>query len=153
MKKIVPFVGALVASFVSLCSQADVPMIRFASGVPFKDGKCVEEVWAKADVCTRFVEVNKNDVALDPSEVSILFDERNLYVALKGCFDPQYDRGDAKKGMSSVNNFEFLLKPPAGEYLHVIVDELHARRQGAQLRRGERSPRHRNGAGQERQGP
>ena len=121
--KTLSLVGALVASFVSFCSQADVPMIRFASEAPFKDGKCVEAVWSKADVCGRFVEVNKNDVALDQSEARILFDERNLYVALKGGFDPQYDRGDVKKGMSSVNNFEFLLKPPADEYLHVIVDE------------------------------
>ena len=122
MKKL-SFVGTLVASFVSLCSLADVPMIRFASGAPYKDGKCVEAVWTKADVCTRFVEVIKNDVALDQSEARILFDERNLYVALKGSFDPQYDRGDAKKSIGSVNNFEFFLRPPAGEYLHVMVDE------------------------------
>ena len=121
--KIVSLVVALIASFLSLCSLADVPMIRFASGMPFKNGKCVEAVWAKADVCTRFVEVNKNDVALDQSEARILFDERNLYVAVKGLFDPQYDRGNVKKSIGSVNNFEFFLKPPAGEYLHVIVDE------------------------------
>ena len=121
--KIVSLVVALIASFLSLCSLADVPMIRFASGTPFKNGKCVEAVWAKADVCTRFVEVNKNDVALDQSEARILFDERNLYVAVKGLFDPQYDRGNVKKSIGSVNNFEFFLKPPAGEYLHVIVDE------------------------------
>ena len=121
--KTLSLAGALVASFVSFGSQADVPMIRFAAESPFKDGKCVEAVWSKADVCGRFVEVNKNDVSLDQSEARILFDERNLYVALKGNFDPQYDRGDVRKGMSSVNNFEFLLKPPADEYLHVIVDE------------------------------
>ena len=129
MKKL-SFVGTLVASFVSLCSLADVPMIRFASGAPYKDGKCVEAVWTKADVCTRFVEVIKNDVALDQSEARILFDERNLYVALKGSFDPQYDRGDAKKGMGSVNNFEFLLKPPAKEYLHGRRVRPALRRQG-----------------------
>ena len=121
--KALSLVGALVAPFVSFCSQADVPMIRFAAEAPFRDGACVEAAWAKADVCARFVEVIRNDVALDQSEARLLFDERNLYVALKGNFDPQYDRGDAKKGLDSVNNFEFLLKPPAKEYLHVIVDE------------------------------
>jgi len=101
----------------------DVPMIRHVAEAPFKNGKPDAAAWAKADVCTRFIEVVKNDVARNQSEARLVYDDKNLYVSLKGLFDAKYDRGDKKNGMSSVNNFEFFIKPAASEYLQIMVDE------------------------------
>ena len=101
---------------------AETPQIRFTAEAPFRDGRRVASAWAKADTCVRFVEVNTSNVALDPSEAKLLFDEKNLYVALTGWYDGQYDLGKVEKGMGAVNNFEFFFKA-AGDYLHVIVDE------------------------------
>ena len=117
MKWIAAFLG--MAAGVAL---AEPPQIRFTAEAPFADGKCVEKVWTRADACVRFVEVNTSNVALDPTEAKLLFDERNLYVSITGWNDAQYDFGRIEKGMGSVNNFEFFIKP-AEDYVHVIVDE------------------------------
>ena len=114
---------ALSATFISAFGFADVPEIRYTETVPFKDGKVVESAWAHADVCTRFLEVIKNDVARNQTEARILFDDTNLYVTIKGYFDSQYNRGNPKDGMGSVNNYEFFIKMPSLEYIHVMVSE------------------------------
>lgn len=103
-------------------ATAETPRIRFTAEAPFRDGRRVASAWAKADTCVRFVEVNTSNVALDPSEAQMLFDEKNLYVALTGWYDGQYDLGRIEKGMGGVNNFEFFFEA-ADVCLHVIVDE------------------------------
>ena len=103
-------------------ATAAVPRIRFTAEAPFQDGGRVEAVWAKADACVRFVEVNTSNVALDQSEARFLFDEKNLYVALTGWYDGQYELRSVEKGMGAVNNFEVFFKA-TDDYVHVIVDE------------------------------
>lgn len=114
---------AFAAALQSVIGFADVPEIRYTEVPPFKDGRVVESVWARADVCTRFLEVIKNDVARNQTEVRMLFDEHNIYVTFKGFFDPQFDRGNPRDGMSKVNNFELFIKIPSLEYVHVMMSE------------------------------
>ena len=112
---------ALTVGATALEVLGEVPTIRFTDTVPFRDGKVVESAWSQADVCTRFLEVIKNDVARNQAEARILFDDRNLYVSLKGFFDEKYERADKQKGI--VSKFEFFLKPQSSDYIHVIADE------------------------------
>lgn len=104
--------------------NADLPRVGFVTKSPFGvDGTPVASVWKTADVCERFLEVISHDVALDQSEVRMLFDDRNLYVELTGFFDAAYDRGNRERSIGSGNNFEFFVSLGGNAYFHVIVDE------------------------------
>ena len=133
MKRIGILVVALLAVLVV---NAEIPQIRFTVEAPFRDGNRVESVWTKADVCTRFLEVIRNEVALDQSEVRILFDARNLYVTMKGFFDPACERG--RPDLSESNAFEFFIRPEGcADHLQVVASEfseLYVARTGAQIR-------------------
>ena len=112
------------AAIAAATLSASVPQIRHTDSAPFDAaGKRVEAVWQKADTCTRFVEVNTMDVALDQSEAQLLFDERNVYASLTGFYDAKAEKGDSSKTMGSVNNFELLVKIGDGASFHAIVDE------------------------------
>ena len=115
--------SAILTVFSFAVFASGVPEIRYTAERPFAaDGGRIEAVWKKADVCTRFLEVIKNDVAVDQTEARLLFDDENLYVTMKGWFDPAYDRG--RPGSSEENNFEVFVRP-VGEssYLQVIAKE------------------------------
>ena len=101
---------AFAAACGSLSAAGATVAIRHTDAAPFKDGKRVEPVWAKADTMTRFVTCRSLDVALDQSEVQALFDEKNLYVSAKGRFDPKQLNDDASLGLFAGDNFELFVK-------------------------------------------
>ena len=73
---------------------------------PFADGRRIEDVWRRADVFGGFVVPEKLDVALDRSEVQMLYDEAKLYVSCKGFFDKKYANRPVDARLFRDNNFE-----------------------------------------------
>ena len=130
---------AVALAVLSLGAFAEnIPFVRYTAEKPFDGkGKCIEKVWKSADVCTRFLEVLKNEVAIDQTEARLLFDDVNLYVTLNGKFDPAFDRG--KSGSSESNNFEVFIRPDGeSSFLQVIAEEfgkLSVYRSGSEVER------------------
>ena len=117
-------VFVLFAALWGAACAGEVASIRYCASAPFDaKGNRVETQWKTADSCVRFVTVRTSDVAVDQSEAQLLFDEKNLYVSLKGYYDSKYEFGDVAKSIGAGNNFDFQIKIGDGAIFQVIVDE------------------------------
>jgi hypothetical protein len=102
-----------------------LPQIRFTEQNPFANGKRVEKVWRKADVMTRFISSAGLDAVSDQSEVSALYDAKNLYLSVRGFYQPKQFNSYPDKSLFANNNFEiFLRMDPSGKYVQIAVDDL-----------------------------
>lgn len=103
---------------------AAAPEIRFVSEAPYADGKIQEGVWSKADILSGFLVPGKLMTEMSKTECSMLFDDQNVYILLKGFFMPDFNTGDKSgKTLFEDNHFEVFLMPgaQAGEYIHFAV--------------------------------
>ena len=125
MKRLVIGLVVVCAAMVGRTAAPEMPVIRYASGAPFADGKRVEPVWKAADVLSRFSVVRTFALAVDRSEAQLLFDERNLYVSMRGFFDPKELNEPAGATIGNRNNFEFFIQMDTSvhRYLHVTGDD------------------------------
>ncbi|MDD4019559.1 MAG: hypothetical protein PHV28_16640 [Kiritimatiellae bacterium] len=87
------------------------PIVRYTGAEPFKDGKRVEAVWKNADRMTRFTTAATFDIAIDQSEAQALFDEKNIYISLKGFYDPRALDGADMAAVKKRNRFECFIQP------------------------------------------
>ena len=73
-----------------LCAAEELPRFRFTKDAPFKAGAPASAVWKKADILDSFVTARTYDAAYSQSSVRGLFDEKNLYLTVRGKLDPRY---------------------------------------------------------------
>ncbi|OQA85715.1 MAG: hypothetical protein BWY31_01745 [Lentisphaerae bacterium ADurb.Bin242] len=114
----------LVFLFLCLSGALALPEIRFTAESPWTDGKIREDVWKKADILSGFAIPGKFTVETSRTECSMLFDDRNVYLRLKGRFTPAFQTADKKENsLFSGNHFEIFLMPQehSGEYIHCAI--------------------------------
>ncbi len=114
----------LLSLFLGACGVMASPEIRFTAESPLSEGIIQTDVWKKADVLSGFAIPGKFSVETSRTECSLLFDDRNLYLFMKGFFIPSAQSADKKENeLFSDNHFEFFLMPDGkkGEYLHYAV--------------------------------
>ncbi|MDD4019659.1 MAG: sugar-binding protein, partial [Kiritimatiellae bacterium] len=113
----------------SAAAATNAPMIaaiRCAAVPPVIDGKLGDPAWNSADILTGFIVPVALDIARDPSEARIVFDEKRLYVGLKAyesSVNLMRDKGSTAFGS---DNFELMLQPDPdnGTYYHIAVSAL-----------------------------
>ncbi|MBO4303456.1 MAG: hypothetical protein J6A21_02610 [Lentisphaeria bacterium] len=107
-----------------LCAAEELPQFRFTSSAPFKAGAAVSSVWKKADVLDSFVTARSYDAAYSQTSVRGLFDEKNLYLSIRGDVDTRFPEERKDKDLFSSNNFEIFFQPKAGgHYIQIAVDD------------------------------
>jgi len=115
------------AAFLSallLFAAENHPVFRFTNKVPFQNGKKVAELWRKTDILTRFVTVVQYDVANFQSEIQGMYDNNNLYITVRGSFNPKHVQSFPEKSLFGNNNFEIFIQPDSdGPYIQVAVDD------------------------------
>ena len=112
---------AIAAATFAAAASAVVPEIRWTGDVPFRDGARVESAWSRADVMTDFTTAESFDAAIDRSEAQALFDAKNLYVSLKGFFDPKALEGAGLAEARRRNRFEVFVQPDVAKPYFVQV--------------------------------
>ena len=70
----------------SIPSGSATARIRRVEVPPFEGGHRVERVWSRADTLCGFVVPGTLDAAIDSTEAQLLYDEKFLYVSVKGRF-------------------------------------------------------------------
>ena len=104
---------SFVAAFIQISANVksnnavDGPVkIRKVSTAPFLDGQRVESVWEKADTLCGFVVPGTMDAAIDDADVQFLYDDKNVYVSLKGYFKKGHARRPVDRRLFRDNCFE-----------------------------------------------
>lgn len=114
MKYILICLASLAAA---ACSAASV---RFTADRPFDaDGKRVESAWKAADRMVRFTTPASFNVAVDQSEVQVLFDDENIYLSAKGWYDADAVR--LTDELKRKNLFEFFVQADTAKERYVQV--------------------------------
>jgi len=114
-----------VIAFTAFCATSEEIWVRETPENPFPDGKILENVWKKADVVTGFVVPREAKAATFQTEGALLFDRTNLYIRLKGYFEPSLRTAGKKQSLFKSNNFEIFLqaRPETKEFIQVAVSE------------------------------
>lgn len=84
-------------------------LVRKTHSRPFADGRRIEEAWKRADILGGFVVPEKLDIAIDATQVQLLYDDAKLYVSFKGFFDKKYFHRPVDARLFKDNNFEFFV--------------------------------------------
>lgn len=125
MKKILSVFTFLLLAL-SLSATEKLPVFRYVSGAPFaKSGNPIGIKWKNTDILHGFVQSRGiYDIAVDQTTVSGLFDEKNLYLTIRGMVKPQFNDERKGKSLFQANNFEIFIQPKAGgEYMQLAVDD------------------------------
>ena len=102
-----------------------LPRFRFTKSAPFANGKIISAKWKNTDTLHGFVEARGiYSIASAQTTVQGLFDEKNLYLTIRGSFDPRFRNERKDKGLFSSNNFEIFFQPQeGGHYIQLAVDD------------------------------
>jgi|GEM_PF-1330427 len=118
----------MAALFMSFCffasAETVVPDVRFTAEEPWSGGDIRENVWKNADMMSGFIIPGKFSVETCKTESSLLFDDQNLYLRMKGFFPPAFQAADKKENeLFTDNHFELFLMTDGkkGEYIHYAV--------------------------------
>ena len=123
MKKYFPVLAALLLTAI-LSAAERLPEFRYTKTAPFKNTRPVAAVWSKADILSPFINARSYDASSAQTEVRGLFDEKNLYLTIRGDFDERFRNERKDKDLFSSNNFEIFFQPqPGGHYVQLAVDD------------------------------
>ena len=76
---------AAVCSLALFAAQDELPKIRRTDKVPFNNkGQILPALWKKADTLGRFSIPGQATVAVNQTEVQLLYDKENLYISIRG---------------------------------------------------------------------
>ena len=100
---------------------APTAQIRFTAEPPVIDGRLDDACWQGADTVTGFTVPVSLDLARDPSEVRILFDEERVSLALKA-YESSPESMSCEGGVFRTESFEVFIQPdPAQEVYYQIA--------------------------------
>lgn len=124
MKRLLLF-SAVFFSAILLNASEVLPQFRFTKSSPFANGKNIPVKWKDADILHGFVEARGiYNIATGQTTVQGLFDEKNLYLTIRGSFDPRFRNERKDKSLFSSNNFEIFFQPQeGGHYIQLAVDD------------------------------
>ncbi len=113
MRKVLLALCMCVCSSVLFAAEEVLPEIKLTEKNPFnKRGWIESKLWNKADILGRFSIPGKAVVAINQTEIRMLYDKNNLYMTILGKRQPEWDRSKEipNPGLWKGNNYEIFFK-------------------------------------------
>ncbi|MBP5182837.1 MAG: hypothetical protein J6331_07420 [Lentisphaeria bacterium] len=125
MKNVLALLAA-VCSMALFAAEEELPKIRRTEKVPFNSkGQILPALGKKADTFVRFSIPGQATVAVNQTEVQLLYDKENLYISIRGKRVPEWDKSKEipNPGLWKGNNFEIFFKEEGSSagHFHIAI--------------------------------